>query len=225
MSHRRPTKFTPSNEMGSEGGSTEQPDAQTRRNGGARTEPPPLSSKTDRADGDAENDKGTAPKREYKSSDKTTAQRRAAAEKSTGPKTAEGKATSSRNGVTHGMTAFKTSTLVKGEDPAAYEELYQALGRQYPPLGPIGEYAVVELRNALWRSSQRINLAEASLIMKERERVATDQMMDGLTAARPAEHEPDPHQLDTAAGVAEVLQWVAMTVEDFPSSMNETDDE
>src|SRR5439155_12367935 len=99
----------------------------------------------------------TGQKRKYTVSAKVTAQRRAAAKKSTGPKTVRGKTTSSRNAVTHGTTAFKTSILVEGEDAVAYEELHEALRRQHAPRDVIGGFAVRELANALWRQSRRIN--------------------------------------------------------------------
>src|SRR5690348_8077362 len=84
--------------------------------------------KVDVATGDnASRDEATSPRRKYALTDKAIEQRKAAAQNSTGPTSVEGKATSSRNPVTHGMTAFATSILVDGEDPAAYEELYQGL--------------------------------------------------------------------------------------------------
>ncbi len=41
------------------------------------------------------------------------------AQSSTGPKTTEGKATSSQNAVTHGF--FAKNDVISGEDPAFYE--------------------------------------------------------------------------------------------------------
>ena len=111
-----------------------------------------------------------ANRRPYRMSATAMVQRRAAAKKSTGPKTAAGKSRSSRNSLTHGMTAFRTAYLVVGEDRAAYDELYQALLRRYRPLDPTGAWAMRQLANAFWRQAHRIDVAEAALITEERER-------------------------------------------------------
>jgi len=218
------TAVTRRNRVRTHGAPATPTDVPTRANAAAPRVPPVSLPTMEATAGDAgRRDQEKNPKRKYTVSAKAIDQRKAAAQKSTGPKTIEGKATSSRNAVEHGMTAFATSILVEGEDPAAYDELYQALRRQCPPLNAVGEYAVRALANALWRSSQRIDLAEAALIIKERERLAFDQMIAGLTAAHPGGQAPVADQLRTGAGVAQVLKWIAMSVEDLPASIEETD--
>jgi len=165
-------------------------------------------------------------KRKYTPSDKTKAQRQAAAKKSTGPKTPAGKATSNRNAVRHAMTAFQASILVKGEDAAAYQELHAALRREHPPLDATGDFAIGELANALWRQSRRINLAEAALIMRERQWAASaDRLMARLTVPLPGEQAPLAHLLRTAVGVANLRGLIATIVDDLPSSIDEIDDQ
>jgi len=167
-------------------------------------------------------DRGGQQTRSYTMTQKGREQRRVAGRRPKKFKSPETRAKRGQNAVSHGMTAFATSILVAGEDPAAYEELHEAIRRQHPPLDPVGDYAVRELANALWRTSRRINLAEAALIMKQRQPSAfADQMIGGLTAPLPGEQGPHAHLLRTAAGVGEVLEWVAGTVEELPSSANE----
>ena len=64
---------------------------------------------------------------------------RANARRSTGPKTASGKARSSMNGLKHGLTA---ETIVIGdEDPAQFERLRKALEERFEPRSANGTRA------------------------------------------------------------------------------------
>ena len=59
------------------------------------------------------------------------------AQKSTGPKTPEGKAASSRNSLVHGLTS--NAALLPGEDPADLQELYDQFHDDFQPVGAIEE--------------------------------------------------------------------------------------
>src|SRR5579862_3762490 len=74
---------------------------------------------------------------------------RADAKKSTGPRTPEGKAASSRNGLRHGLCAEKL--LIPGEDPAAFDSLLQDLQSRLHPIGHLEENLVLHLAAAQWR--------------------------------------------------------------------------
>jgi hypothetical protein len=56
------------------------------------------------------------------------------AQKSTGPRTPEGKAASSFNALKHGMDA--ASIVIPGEDPAEYDTLASDYHRQFHPQSP-----------------------------------------------------------------------------------------
>jgi hypothetical protein len=107
-------------------------------------------------------------KHRYRVTPAVIAAHRANAKKSTGPRSAAGKQTSRRNALTHGLTALKVGLPIPKEEAIAYQALEQAVLRQYPPLDPIGEWAVRQLIEAFWRS-RRIDQAEATLIRQQRE--------------------------------------------------------
>jgi hypothetical protein len=71
------------------------------------------------------------------------------AQHSTGPRTEQGKQTSSHNALKHGLTA--STVLIPGEDPAAYEHFKNELTAFWAPEGA-GEIAFVEeLISLQWR--------------------------------------------------------------------------
>jgi hypothetical protein len=74
------------------------------------------------------------------------------AKKSTGPKTAVGKALSRMNAVKHGLFVRQdTCFSVQGEDPEEYQELLIALANQYQPVGRAEEIEVERIAICWWR--------------------------------------------------------------------------
>src|SRR5882757_1256172 len=59
---------------------------------------------------------------------------RANAQKSTGPRSQEGKSVSRFNALQHGLDA--KSVIIPGEDPAEYEQLAQDYQAEFRPLAP-----------------------------------------------------------------------------------------
>ena len=72
------------------------------------------------------------------------------AKKSTGPRTPEGKAASSRNGLTHGLSGDK-HFILEGEDPEAFLRLLQDLHDHLRPVGDSEELVVQRIAAAQWR--------------------------------------------------------------------------
>ena len=102
--------------------------------------------------------------------------------KSTGPKTAEGKARSSRNAVTHGLTSV-SAIPVAGEDSSAYNE---SLDRWLEDLAPsnLAERALVERAcRSAWKLDRcaRIEDAEEALCKRH---AAADLLRDEQTRAQ-----------------------------------------
>ena len=94
----------------------------------------------------------------------TEAQRKANrqnAKKSTGPRTEEGKARSSQNGLKHGLLA--RDAVMAGEDPAEYDRQLQQLEENIFPKNAI-EFALVrQIADAEWRL-RRLSRIEAGFV-------------------------------------------------------------
>jgi len=74
---------------------------------------------------------------------------RANAQKSTGPKSEQGKAVSSQNAFKHGL--YAKSLLIPGEDRADFEALRADLAAEHRPLGVTEELLVDEIAQHYWR--------------------------------------------------------------------------
>ncbi len=119
------------------------------------------------------------------------------AQKSTGPRTPEGKAASSRNGLTHGLSGDK-HFILEGEDPEAFLRLLQDLHDHLRPVGDSEELVVQRIAAAQWRLDRAFAL-EAGIYREESTIVA------GLDRQKRVYHEfymkrdgkdpnaPDPH--------------------------------
>ncbi len=84
--------------------------------------------------------------------------------RSTGPRTAAGKQRSSRNAVTHGLTA--ASPVLSTEDPAAYQIHCRQFLDEYQPANPTESHLTQELANTAWRLN-RIPMLEADLLSQD----------------------------------------------------------
>ena len=83
------------------------------------------------------------------------------AQHSTGPRTEAGKQRSSRNALTHGLTA--ASPVLPSEDRAAYEAHCRGFRDEYQPATPTETQFVRELADTAWRLN-RIPKLEAALL-------------------------------------------------------------
>src|SRR5580704_63860 len=81
--------------------------------------------------------------------EKQTAANRLNAQKSTGPRTPEGRAAVRLNGVTHGLTA--QTLVLKGESESDFKQLFDSLEAEHTPATPTEEALVVQLAMATWR--------------------------------------------------------------------------
>jgi hypothetical protein len=81
------------------------------------------------------------------------------AQRSTGPRTQEGKQAASRNATRHGLTG--TQIVMPGEDASAYEELRQGLHESYRPAGEAELILVDQIAANAWRlmRAQRVETA------------------------------------------------------------------
>jgi hypothetical protein len=92
---------------------------------------------------------------------------RANAQKSTGPKTAEGREVASRNAATHGL--FTKDAVAAGEDQQLFDTLLKGLAEEHQP-GIMTEALIVErIALAFWREKR---LARAEKMMMESSKAA-----------------------------------------------------
>ena len=102
---------------------------------------------------------------------KQIAANQANAQKSTGPKTPEGRAVSKMNALKHGI--FSKEVLVRGlnikESSRELEELYERFWQEYNPVGPVEEMLVDQIVTAHWRLRRALR-AESGEIALERGR-------------------------------------------------------
>ncbi len=83
------------------------------------------------------------------------------AQASTGPRTEAGKAASSGNALTHGLTA--RTVLLEGEDPQEYRRLRQGVIHDYRPATTLERELIEQIVSVLWRM-RRVPVAEAALM-------------------------------------------------------------
>jgi hypothetical protein len=127
------------------------------------------------------------------SSDRQIAANRANAQRSTGPKTPEGKARACLNAVRHGLTA--RDAVLPEEDRAAYLDLLAALEAEHQPQGPTETFLVRQMASAQWRL-QRLTRIETGLFMAQMEKVKhweydRDQVQHEEDEARTPEEQHD----------------------------------
>src|SRR5207249_4041420 len=94
------------------------------------------------------------------------------AQKSTGPKTPEGKAVSSQNGLTHGLTSRKFPIL-PGEDEAAYQEFHEAMVLDLKPRGVMQREIVDDIVLIRWKL-RRVPHIEAEMMRRNQAHVETN---------------------------------------------------
>src|SRR6516162_6762284 len=85
---------------------------------------------------------------------------RANAQKSTGPRSVEGKSASRFNALKHGIDA--ASIVLPGEDPADYDALVAAYQREFPALCASESFHVDTMIRADWQK-RRLEKVEAEL--------------------------------------------------------------
>ena len=120
--------------------------------------------------------------------EKQIAANRLNAQKSTGPRTSEGRAAVRLNGVTHGLTA--QTLVLKGESEDDFNAVFESLAAEYEPETPIEETLVADLAMATWRRRRMYNM-EAGLYnkrLKDLAKIADGENLDdscrlGMVAA------------------------------------------
>jgi hypothetical protein len=129
--------------------------------------------------------------------DKQTAANRLNAQKSTGPKTPEGRAAVRLNGVKHGLTA--ETIVLKGESESDFTGLLDSLEVEHDPATPTEEALVVQLAMATWRL-RRLYHVEAGFY--------TFKMKDTIDSKK-------SRNLDDAGHMGLIADWSNKTLDMF----------
>lgn len=144
---------------------------------------------------------------------KQLAANRRNAMKSTGPKTAAGKAVASRNARKHGI--LSNEVLVRGwnhqESSREYGKLHQRFREELQPAGPMEEMLVDQIVTCHWRLRRALK-AESSEIALEVGRQDMNRQMGFKTAMRwlqwRASDNPIALMHDSWSGICELENWL-----------------
>ena len=99
---------------------------------------------------------------------------RANARKSTGPRTAAGKAISRNNAYRHGMRA--RNPVAPGEDPAAFEARLAQFRDEFDPRTLIEDCLVQQIADASWRRDRLVGIESALLGQDDIDTVELDRI-------------------------------------------------
>ena len=108
------------------------------------------------------------------------------AQKSTGPKTAEGKSVSKMNAVKHGLLA--QDVVLRGEDPDEFDALRDGLVAELRPNGCLETEHVERIAVCLWRL-RRVYGIEAGIFTHQMLTIELEQVREEMEAIR---HPADP---------------------------------
>jgi hypothetical protein len=93
--------------------------------------------------------------------------------RSTGPRSASGKAVSSQNATCHGLCAEKM--VISGEDPVEFDQFRDQLFQEFAPVGVLESRLTAQIAAALWKF-QRVDRMESDLLSHLQD--AHDQQQD-----------------------------------------------
>jgi hypothetical protein len=96
-------------------------------------------------------------------SPKKLAANRRNAQRSTGPKSAKGKATSRQNALKHGILASSLLIVAALEDADEFQQLVNALIRDLAPVGALEEMLVEKIAVCCWREARALRCERGSV--------------------------------------------------------------
>ena len=111
-------------------------------------------------------------KQSQMTSDKKITSNRTNAQKSTGPKSAAGKAIVAQNARTHGL--LSRSLIIEGESQEEFSELLRLLSDEFQPVGLVEQALVERVGIALWRQ-RRLVRAESAEVSLNQQRFGDEQ--------------------------------------------------
>ena len=112
---------------------------------------------------------------------------RSNAQKSTGPRTAAGKAIVAQNAIKHGLLAQRV--VVKGEDPGEFALYRERMLEDLEPMGSVEEILAERVVNLAWRLRRAERLEGAALDVLEAQHVTQSAASARGKGGTPAEGE------------------------------------
>ncbi len=129
------------------------------------------------------------------------------AQKSSGPRTSEGKRRSSRNAVKHGLLArHVVLTDHANEDPREFDELLEGLMDDYQPQGMIEKMLVERLAASFWRLRRAYRFEAESIAQANKPNVVS-QVLSELS---PLASEPAEKVLPSGANLDKLIRYESM---------------
>jgi hypothetical protein len=142
-------------------------------------------------------------------SKKQKAANRANAQKSTGPRSSNGKSRSAQNALQHGLTA--TTLVLPDEDEAAWVALRERMFHYFDPISILEEELVEDLVRVLWRL-RRVPQVEAGIFQEAHHRAAIDGMKEAL-------HRMEMDSIDDVFPPTEEVKKMRQQVADAESAL------
>jgi len=96
------------------------------------------------------------------------------AQKSTGPRSASGKAKSARNSIKHGLRSRTPDILLSGEDTRQYNRFYKALVTDLDPVGPKETILADRIINFYWKLKRVSRMETSMFYVLSQRRLDTD---------------------------------------------------
>ena len=103
------------------------------------------------------------------------------AQRSTGPRTSEGKTISSMNAVRHGLLSRQIA--LPDEDPVMFAEFLESMTEKLAPAGPLEDVLVERITAAAWRLRRALRLESG--VIAHRTREAQDEQAESRPNADP----------------------------------------
>lgn len=119
---------------------------------------------------------------------------------STGPRTPEGKAASSRNRLSHGV--FSATLLMPGEDPEAYRRFAAGFRETHQPSNPDEEFLVNCMILAAWRHARLVAMESRVLCAHANMGADAEDLLRSITDLVTSPQEPDPSANNDRLAVA-----------------------
>ena len=134
--------------------------------------------------------------------------------KSTGPKTPEGKAVVSINGIRHGILSQRL--LLASERPEEFGELAQSLQAALRPMGALEAVLVEKIATAIWRQRRLVAAETASIeLMRRLERDDNRRAIEGATDLGYGQFHPATYSADLTEDELVQVKWCRDVLAEF----------